>query len=177
MLRCTLVLLSLSSLCIRPAWADTDQFWSFCYYGSDNATGWSVSISGSFLSAPLNTTNKPPTYLMLSAMGVRNQYDASGALVSSVNVRGVAPVHSTQSQNDNLVQTQWPVLTAFGVAFLLDGEVTIPGVSPRYVTNVSSISGGTRSHNHRSTHPLSLHTCHRAAAHSDLGCLRCDVRA
>ena len=120
----------------------SDLFWSFCYFGSDLSTGWRVVISGSFLSGPLDTSTTIYTYPMLSAMGVRSEYDASGKLVSSVDVIGVAIKNSSVSQNDNLVQTQWPVLTAYGVSFLLDDYITVPGVSPGYVTNVSSISGG-----------------------------------
>ena len=146
-LRCAVVLcvLSLFVFPFRRASAGSNLLWSFCYYGSDSATGWSVTISGSFQSGPLNVSQVYGginNYRMLSAMGVRTQYDASGAIVSSVDVIGVAPMSSTQSQNDNLVQTQWPVLTSFGVSFVLDGNITVPGVSPAYSTSLSSISGG-----------------------------------
>ena len=140
---CALFLLSLS-LSARVV-SGSSLFWSFCYFGSDSTTGWSVSISGSFQSNAYEGLNYASGYRMHTAMGVRNQYDASGALVSSVNVVGVAGVNTTAAQNDNLVQTEWPVLTAYGVAFLLDGNVSIPGVTPEHVTDVSSISGGTPS--------------------------------
>ena len=137
---CALLLLSARVV------SGSSLFWSFCYFGSDSTTGWSVSVSGSFQSDPFEYVEYASGYRMHSAMGVRNQYDASGALVSSVNVVGVAGINSTAAQNDNLVQTEWPVLTAYGVAFLLDGNVSIPGVTPEHVTDVSSISGGTRAH-------------------------------
>ena len=100
-------------------------------------------MSGSFLTAPLYAPGWPyiPTFQILNAMGTRMQYDGDGNLVSSSNIVGVAPLNSTASHNDNLVQTQWPVLTSFGVAFLLDANVTLLGVAGGYNTSISAISG------------------------------------
>ena len=133
------LLLFLLSLCVGPcaAQSDTALYWSFCYYGSD--AGWSVVISGSFLTGPLTLVPWPgiSTYQVINAMGIRTAYDDLGNIVSSTNVIGVAPLNITASQNNNNVQTQWPVLDASGIAFLLDANVTIGGSN----TSISAISG------------------------------------
>jgi hypothetical protein len=136
-------LLLLLSLCVGPSLAQSTNalYWSFCYYGSD--VGWSVTISGSFLSTPLHSPPWPgvPTYRILNALGTRIEYDASGNMVSFSNVIGIAPLNVTASQNNNNVQTQWPVLDSSGVAFLLDANVSVLGTSPGYNTSISAISG------------------------------------
>lgn len=132
--------------------------WQFCHFAKGVlGTSWSVTTSGFLVTSPVFSDPSLSTvtgfYALLGVTGTR--VETMGGKVTSALITGVI-AQGGWLQNDNTLQTSSPLLTANGIAYSLDRNVTVWGADTATDTINLSQDQGPAAENWMDTTQLGL---------------------